>query len=243
MCFTNEHYFVTHWDEVTKNNELPRLRYTEHEMHVQGREVRMRTVRGMKGEGECLRIDSGVNQRCIISPWLLNVYLGALMKEVKMGMGRRRESRDCPAFCMSMIWFCVLSRRKTEEQWWDVLLRCVGEESMQERPRWCCWCVYDESSKGEAECHRKVVSRRGGRRKELRRRRIGHILEERYDGIRIKHRRKAMSVEHIALRDEEQTGKEERTKGKKQGGVSSLPTLDHSVASHDPQESYSKPIL
>ena len=31
------------------------------------------------------RIDSGVIQGCIMSPWLFNVY----MKEVKMGMGRR----------------------------------------------------------------------------------------------------------------------------------------------------------
>ena len=38
---------------------------------------------------EWFRIDSGVGQWCIISPWLFNVYLDGEMKEVKMGMGRR----------------------------------------------------------------------------------------------------------------------------------------------------------
>ena len=34
------------------------------------------------------RIESGVRQGCIMSPWLFNVY----MKDVKMGMGRRGVS-------------------------------------------------------------------------------------------------------------------------------------------------------
>ena len=38
------------------------------------------------GESEWFRIDSGVRQGCIISPWLFNVYMDAVMKEVKMGM-------------------------------------------------------------------------------------------------------------------------------------------------------------
>ena len=33
-------------------------------------------------------IDSGERQVCIISPWLLNIYMDAVM-EVKMEMGRR----------------------------------------------------------------------------------------------------------------------------------------------------------
>ena len=41
------------------------------------------------GEGECFRIDIGVIQVCIMSPWLFNVYMNAVTKEVKMGMGRR----------------------------------------------------------------------------------------------------------------------------------------------------------
>ena len=34
------------------------------------------------------RIDSGVRQGCILSPWLLNVYMDVGMKDVKIGMGR-----------------------------------------------------------------------------------------------------------------------------------------------------------
>ena len=60
------------------------------------------------------RIDSGMRQVCIISPWFFNVYTDAAMKELKMGMGmgRREEREDCLASCMQMIWFCVASRRK-----------------------------------------------------------------------------------------------------------------------------------
>ena len=36
------------------------------------------------------RIDSGVREGCIMSTWLFNVYINAVMKEVKIGM-RRRE--------------------------------------------------------------------------------------------------------------------------------------------------------
>ena len=46
-------------------------------------------VRVKGGKSECFRIDSGVRQGCIMSTWLFNVYLEAVMKEVKMGMGRR----------------------------------------------------------------------------------------------------------------------------------------------------------
>ena len=42
------------------------------------------------GESEWFRIESGVRQGCIMSPWLVNVYMDGVMKEVKMGMGRRR---------------------------------------------------------------------------------------------------------------------------------------------------------
>ena len=37
-------------------------------------------------ESECFRIDSGVRQVCIMSPWLFNVYMDAVM-ELKMGWG------------------------------------------------------------------------------------------------------------------------------------------------------------
>ena len=45
-------------------------------------------VRIKGGESEQFRIDSGVRQACIMSPWLFNIYMDGMMKEVKMGMGR-----------------------------------------------------------------------------------------------------------------------------------------------------------
>ena len=41
------------------------------------------------GESKWFRIDSRVRQGCIISLWLFNIYIDGVMKEVKMGMGRR----------------------------------------------------------------------------------------------------------------------------------------------------------
>ena len=49
----------------------------------------------------------------IMSHWLFNVYMDAVMKELKMGMGRREGSGECLASCMHMTWFCVMGRRKT----------------------------------------------------------------------------------------------------------------------------------
>ena len=46
-------------------------------------------------------------------PWLFNVYMDAVMKEVKMGIGRREESGDYLASCKQKTWFCVVSQRKT----------------------------------------------------------------------------------------------------------------------------------
>ena len=40
-------------------------------------------------ESECFRIDRSVRQVCIMSPWLLNVFVDIVMKEVKMGMGKK----------------------------------------------------------------------------------------------------------------------------------------------------------
>ena len=37
-------------------------------------------VRVKGGESECFRIDSGVRQRYIMFPWLLTVYVDAVMK-------------------------------------------------------------------------------------------------------------------------------------------------------------------
>ena len=40
-------------------------------------------------ESDCFKIDSGVRQGCIMSSWFFNVYMNAVMKEVKMGMRKR----------------------------------------------------------------------------------------------------------------------------------------------------------
>ena len=40
-------------------------------------------------ETKYFRIDSGVRKVSIMFPWLFNVYMDTVMKELKMGMGRR----------------------------------------------------------------------------------------------------------------------------------------------------------
>ena len=49
------------------------------------------SVRVKGGERECFRTNSGVTQGCIMSPWLFNVYMDAVMKDVKIGMGRKGD--------------------------------------------------------------------------------------------------------------------------------------------------------
>ena len=66
-----------------------------------------------ESEGECFRIDNGVRQVSIMSPWLFNVYMNAVVKQFKMGMERREESGYSLSSCMQMSWFYVVSRRKT----------------------------------------------------------------------------------------------------------------------------------
>ena len=46
-------------------------------------------VRVKRGESERFRVDGGMRQGCPLSPYLFNVYIDAVMKEVKIGMGRR----------------------------------------------------------------------------------------------------------------------------------------------------------
>ena len=79
----------------------------------------MSLCQSKKVESEWFRIDSWVKQGCVTSPWLFNVYMDEVMKEVKMGMGRRGvrflyrmvESGDCLVSCFQMIWFYVVSWR------------------------------------------------------------------------------------------------------------------------------------
>ena len=57
-------------------------------------------VRVKGGDSECFRINSCVKQKCIMSPWLFNLYMDTVIREVKMGMGRsgmrleEEEERD-----------------------------------------------------------------------------------------------------------------------------------------------------
>ena len=55
-------------------------------MHVDN----LACIRVKGDESEWFGVDSGVRQGCIMSPWLLNVYIDSVM-EVKMGMGKRSE--------------------------------------------------------------------------------------------------------------------------------------------------------
>ena len=61
---------------------------------------------------KCFRIDNGMRQEYLF-PWLFNVYMNGVMKEVKMGMGRRGEGRYCLASYMQMNWFYVVGKGTT----------------------------------------------------------------------------------------------------------------------------------
>ena len=45
-------------------------------------------LRVKEGERECSKMGSGMRQDCIMSPWPFNVFMNALMKEVKWGWER-----------------------------------------------------------------------------------------------------------------------------------------------------------
>ena len=66
-------------------------------------------VRVKGGESEGFTIDSEMRHGCIMSPWLFNIYMDEVMKEVKMGMRMRGDSGYCLASCMHMTWFYVVS--------------------------------------------------------------------------------------------------------------------------------------
>ena len=55
-----------------------------------------------------------MRQGYILSPLLLNVYIDAVMKDLKIEMGRRGESGDYLASCMQITWFCMLNLRGPE---------------------------------------------------------------------------------------------------------------------------------
>ena len=40
------------------------------------------------GENGDFKIESGMRQGCVVSPWFFNVYMDVVMKKVKIGIGR-----------------------------------------------------------------------------------------------------------------------------------------------------------
>ena len=58
-------------------------------------------VRVKGGDALCFSIASGVRKWCIMSPWLFNVYVDALMREMKRRMGVRfqEEGSVWPLVC------------------------------------------------------------------------------------------------------------------------------------------------
>ena len=86
-----------------------------------------------------IRINSGVKHGCIMSPWLFYVYMDAVMKEVKWGMGMRvvrfeeeeeEEGREWRLPGLLYADELVLCGESEEDARAMVgrLLRCVGEE-------------------------------------------------------------------------------------------------------------------
>ena len=63
-------------------------------------------VRVKGSESDCFRIDRCVRQECIMSPWPFNLYMNGVIKEVKMGTGRRREWRPPAIFYRDDLVLC-----------------------------------------------------------------------------------------------------------------------------------------
>ena len=74
--------------------------------------INLTCVRVKGDESEFFRIDSVVGQGCIMSQWLYNMYVDAVMKGVKMEMQRMAESGDYLASCIQMTWFYVACQKK-----------------------------------------------------------------------------------------------------------------------------------
>ena len=54
--------------------------FTLKQIGEKAKEKKRSTIGLIGGESEWFRIDSGVRQGCIISPWLFNVYMDRMMK-------------------------------------------------------------------------------------------------------------------------------------------------------------------
>ena len=88
-------------------------------------------VRIKEVESKCFRIESGVRSVCITSPWLFNVYMNAVMKEVKMLLGQMgvrflEEGRECglPDLLYADDWLVLCSKSEEEMK---VMVGCFVE--------------------------------------------------------------------------------------------------------------------
>ena len=119
-------------------------------------------------------------------PWVFNVYMDTVMKEVKMGMGRRGESEDCLLYANDLVLCGELEEdlRTMVGHFVDVYRRrglkvnagkrkvmvlhgeegldsevCVDGIRLEHVLEFKYSCATDKSGTDEAECHRKVGCR------------------------------------------------------------------------------------
>ena len=69
----------------------------------------MKELKGFK-EG-CIGINSGVKQWCIVSPWLFNVYMDAVMREMKLVLCSESEE-DLRAMVGRFVEVCRISSER-----------------------------------------------------------------------------------------------------------------------------------
>ena len=108
---------------------------------------------------ELFRIDSGVRQGCIMSPWPFNVYMDAVI-EVKMGMGRKgkrfmEEGREWRLLDLLSEDDLVLRGLKFSAGKSKVMVHLEHVTKFK-----YLGCVLDESGTDGAECSRKGVNGR-----------------------------------------------------------------------------------
>src|SRR5678816_4156031 len=69
-------------------------------------------INGVKGDW--FSINSRVRQGCVMSPWLFNLYMDGVMKELEVGVAGNgvkmmEMSGGYPTYYMRMIWFFVVN--------------------------------------------------------------------------------------------------------------------------------------
>ena len=96
-------------------------------------------VRVCREEGEWFEVGVGLRQGCVMSSWLLNLFMDAVMKEVRekagdVGVTLRDERRniewkvDCLMFADDTV-FWGESEEKSLRDYYKILGECVERES------------------------------------------------------------------------------------------------------------------